>query len=104
MRFPILSTGIRYDYAFQVRVFLVLCVIHNFIRLRGGGGDRFEQHANEQTAEERSSSTNTDNINCAEEPDNEEAKAWRNSIALSMWNQYRAVCERRRQRTIIMRQ
>ncbi|ETV65967.1 hypothetical protein H257_17445 [Aphanomyces astaci] len=85
MRFPVLSSGVRYDCAFQVDVVLALCVVHNFIRLRGIRNDRFEQEADVQLdAVDDGESNPPPNALPPEEPDNKAAKEWRNSITSRM--------------------
>ncbi len=94
MRFLVLSRGVRYDLKYQVYLVLGLCVIHNFIRLRGVRSDRFEQEADaelEAPANPEDANQNVPN----EEPDSEAAKAWRDGIATRMWNQYQVVVARR---------
>ena len=93
MRFPVLSTAVRYNYKFQVDLVIALCTVHNFIRMHGCRSDRFETEANEVLHDI------SDDDQQEEVPDEDnlsEAKAWRDEIATAMWSQYQAVLRHRR--------
>ena len=92
MRFPVMSSAVRFNYKFQVDLAVALCTLHNFIRMHGCRGDRFEDEADAAQGqagpdEERDDEVVGDN--------SDEAKAWRDEIATAMWVQYQSVLQSR---------
>ncbi|KAH9151365.1 hypothetical protein LEN26_003875 [Aphanomyces euteiches] len=92
-RFPILCTGIQYDYCFQVDVVLAVCLLHNFIRAHGVQSDIFDESDIESQNQEAEENERNNEV---ESSDSNEAKEWRDSIANAMWRQYKTVLRSRR--------
>ncbi|ETV90755.1 hypothetical protein H310_14493 [Aphanomyces invadans] len=95
MRFPVLSSAVRYNYSFQVDLVIALCTVHNFARRHDTEGDRFvlgaENHDEEQDPDPRNHEEHNG--------DNSKAKAWRDGIAAAMWTQYQTTLRNRRRRS-----
>ncbi|KAH9153227.1 hypothetical protein LEN26_003585 [Aphanomyces euteiches] len=94
-RFPVLCYPVQYDYLFQTKVVVALCVVHNFIRFNGCVDDVFVQEADQSLSSQNSAG------DAADEPleqDSDEAKSWRDEIAESMWHQYLEIRRSRRRR------
>ncbi|KAH9153700.1 hypothetical protein AeRB84_004095 [Aphanomyces euteiches] len=99
-RFPVLCHPVEYDYQFQVDLVLVLCVLHNFIRMHGGF-DEFDQQVQAELDQQNLQPMSPeDRPSENAEPESNEAKIWRDSIAEAMSCQYNETLQvlRRRQR------
>ncbi|KAH9103474.1 hypothetical protein AeMF1_006631 [Aphanomyces euteiches] len=94
-RFPVLNSPV--DYGFQVDLVLALCAIHNFIRMNGSLHDVFTREAiGELRERNQQPMESTDHQVVTDEPENEEAKSWRDAIATEMWSQYMETLRQRR--------
>jgi hypothetical protein len=91
-RFQVLTHQLEYPYEIQVRLVIVICCLHNIIRLKGGD-DLFDElwaknHAH--TSSSRNSSSEVEavvrkGVTAAE---TRQAKSMRDKIAEQMWAQY----------------
>ncbi|KAF0748085.1 hypothetical protein AaE_007474 [Aphanomyces astaci] len=99
-RFPVLVYPVEYDFAFQVDMVLVLCMLHNFIRIHGDN-DYFDAAPDEAAADDEAQRNDRVEDAVPDEPESNEAKLWRDSIASAIWSQYQTTLRnRRRQRQI----
>ncbi|KAF0738541.1 hypothetical protein Ae201684_005653 [Aphanomyces euteiches] len=96
-RFLVLNSPVEYDYGLQVDLVLALCAIHNFIRINGSLHDVFTREAiGELRERSQQPMESTDHQVVTDEPENEEAKSWRDAIATEMWSQYMETLRQRR--------
>ncbi|KAF0729571.1 hypothetical protein Ae201684P_001163 [Aphanomyces euteiches] len=100
-RFPVMSSPVEYDIGFQVDMVLSLCTVHNFIRLHGCTNDIYVQEATQELrARNKEPMQLNDHPNHHPDLESTEAKAWRDQVAIDMWNQYQLHCNRRRDRRL----
>lgn len=102
-RFPVLSTPVQYDYAFQVELVMALCVVHNSVRVHGCRNDIYVAQAIQDMRMRREEPLEeSDRPQHHPEMESTEAKAWRDGIAEKMWTQYQETMTRRNLRGSIM--
>lgn len=99
-RFAILSKMTAYSIRKQAKIVLCCFLLHNYCRMTRDGDDEDEMDADMQymrnMADYDAERINYENANRHEaDPDQEDAIAWRNGIAQSMWEDYLLELERR---------
>ncbi|KAH9105084.1 hypothetical protein LEN26_014870 [Aphanomyces euteiches] len=97
--FPVICYSVAYDYPFQVDLVMVLCMLHNYIRLCGHHDDISNEAIADIRAQNQMPMTLDDRPVFSVEPEINEAKQWRDSIATTMWQQYQTTLSTRRRTT-----